>query len=329
MIKGYHGLIMEKYDQLRKEEEKALQRRKDEAESKAPQLREIEQKIAKLSIELAMLNFRRTSNHEEDFKTLKGEIISLRGHRAEILTSLGFPLNYLERHYACTKCQDTGYIRQEKCTCYKKYLIDAYHRTSDFNDLIKNYTFENFKLELFNNASGNYPVSPKENMTNILEASMSYIRNFKKSQHNLLFFGSPGTGKTYLSSCIAKELLEDGFLVVYRTADGLIQNLKEVKFNDNHDLFDLLLNCDLLIIDDLGTELTTEFSKVELFNFLNAKLLRKKKMIVSTNLTIENLKNKYDERIYSRLVGDFNLYKFLGEDLRIKNNHDRMLKAQE
>ena len=177
MIKGYHGLIMEKYDQLRKEEEKALQRRKDEAESKAPQLREIEQKIAKLSIELAMLNFRRTSNHEEDFKTLKGEIISLRGHRAEILTSLGFPLNYLERHYACTKCQDTGYIRQEKCTCYKKYLIDAYHRTSDFNDLIKNYTFENFKLELFNRASGNYPVSPKENMTNILEASMSYIRN--------------------------------------------------------------------------------------------------------------------------------------------------------
>jgi DNA replication protein DnaC len=164
-------------------------------------------------------------------------------------------------------------------------------------------------------------------MSNILEASLSYIRSFKTTSSNLLFYGSPGTGKTFLSSCIAKELLDAGFLVVYRTADGLIQNLKEVKFNDNVELLELLLNCDLLIIDDLGTELSTEFSKVELFNFLNSKLLRKKKMIISTNLTLENLKNKYDERIYSRLVGDFNLYKFLGQDLRIKKNHERTKKA--
>lgn len=329
MIKGYHGMVMAKYDQLRKIEDSALQKRKESAEAKAPELYAIEQKIAKLSMELAMLNFRKTSNHEKDFKALKAEIISLRGQRAEILTGLGFPLDYLERHYSCSKCQDTGYIRQEKCSCYKKYLIEAYNKTSDFNDLIKNYTFESFKLDLFDDMPEDYPVSPKENMTNILEASIDYIRNFKSHEQNLLFFGSPGTGKTFLSSCIAKELLDDGHLVVYRTSDGLIQNLKEVKFNDNHDLLDLLLNCDLLIIDDLGTELTTEFSKVELFNFLNAKLLRKKKMIVSTNLTIENLKKKYDERIYSRLVGDFNLYKFLGEDLRIKNSHKRMLKAQE
>ncbi|NLB20933.1 MAG: ATP-binding protein [Clostridium sp.] len=329
MIKGYHGMVMAKYDQLRQDEDRAFQMRKENAEAKAPMLKDIEQKVAKLSMELAMLNFRRTSNHEEDFKALKEDIISLRGQRAEILTELGYPHNYLERHHVCTKCQDTGYIRQDKCTCYKKYLIEAYNRTSDFNDLIKNYTFDKFKLDLFDNTQGSYPVSPKENMANILEASMSYIQNFKTNHINLLFFGSPGTGKTFLSSCIAKELLDDGYLVVYRTSDGLIQNLKDVKFNDNHDLLDLLLNCDLLIIDDLGTELTTEFSKVELFNFLNAKLLRKKKMIVSTNLTIENLKNKYDERIYSRLVGDFNLYKFLGDDLRIKNSHERMLKAQD
>ena len=100
-----------------------------------------------------------------------------------------------------------------------------------------------------------------------------------------------------------------------------------MKFNENEELLELLLGCDLLIIDDLGTELTTEFSKVELFNFLNSKLLRKKKMLISTNLTIENLKDKYDERIYSRLVGDFNLFKFLGDDLRIKKSHERNKKA--
>ncbi len=327
MIKGYHGLIMKKYEDLREKENQALLKRREEVESKAPELLAIDRQVAKLSIELAMLNFKKNIDHEREFPKLKNEITELRGRRLEILASLGYPLNYLEHHYTCEKCRDTGYIRQDKCNCYKKNLIDVYHRTSDFNDLIREYTFSNFKLDLYDREEGQYPLSPRENMANILETCLGYIRNFKTIQSNLLFFGSPGTGKTFLSSCIAKELLDAGHLVVYRTADGLIQNLKEVKFHENVELLDLLLNCDLLIIDDLGTELTTEFSKVELFNFLNAKLLRKKKMIISTNLTLENLKNKYDERIYSRLVGDFNIYKFLGEDLRIKKNHERTKKA--
>ncbi|WP_312653190.1 ATP-binding protein [Proteiniclasticum sp.] len=327
MIKGYHGLIMKKYEELREKENQALLRRKEEVEKRAPELPAIDRQVAKLSIDLAMLNFKKNIDHEKEFPKLKNEITELRGRRLEILSSLGYPLNYLEHHYTCEKCQDTGYIRQDKCNCYKKNLIDVYHRTSDFNDLIRDYTFSNFKLDLYDREEGPYPLSPRENMANILETCLGYIRDFRNTQSNLLFFGSPGTGKTFLSSCIAKELLDAGHLVVYRTADGLIQNLKEVKFHENVELLDLLLNCDLLIIDDLGTELTTEFSKVELFNFLNAKLLRKKKMIISTNLTLENLKNKYDERIYSRLVGDFNIYKFLGEDLRIKKNHERTKKA--
>lgn len=327
MIKGYHGLIMKKYEDLREKENQALLRRREEVESKAPEIPAIDRQVAKLSIDLAMLNFKKNIDHDREFPKLKNEITELRGRRMEILSSLGYPLNYLEHHYTCEKCQDTGYIRQDKCNCYKKNLIDVYHRTSDFNDLIREYTFTNFKLDLYDNEEGPYPLSPRENMANILETCLGYIRNFSNIQSNLLFFGSPGTGKTFLSSCVAKELLDAGHLVVYRTADGLIQNLKEVKFHENVELLDLLLNCDLLIIDDLGTELTTEFSKVELFNFLNAKLLRKKKMIISTNLTLENLKNKYDERIYSRLVGDFNIYKFLGEDLRIKKNHERTKKA--
>ncbi|HBW12408.1 ATP-binding protein [Proteiniclasticum sp.] len=327
MIKGYHGIIMKRYEELREEERSSLLKRKMEVEAKAPELLDIERKIAKLSMDLAVLNFKKNVNHQEEFSKLKSEIVDLRGKRLEILTSLGYPLNYLDHQYACSRCQDTGYIRQEKCTCYKKHLIEAYHRTSDFNALIKEFTFDKFRLDLYDDEEGPYPLSPKENMANILEASMDYIRNFKDSSVNLLFYGSPGTGKTFLSSCIAKELLTAGYLVVYRTADGLIQNLKDVKFNENEELLELLLGCDLLIIDDLGTELTTEFSKVELFNFLNSKLLRKKKMLISTNLTIENLKDKYDERIYSRLVGDFNLFKFLGDDLRIKKNHERNKKA--
>ncbi|MBR0576569.1 ATP-binding protein [Proteiniclasticum sp. BAD-10] len=327
MIKGYHGMVMQRYEDLRNKEQQALAQRKSALEAKAPELSSIETKVAKLSMELAMLNFRRAKNHDEEFQRLKGEITDLRGRRLEILTTLGYPLDYLDHHYACAKCQDTGYIRQEKCVCYKQRLIEVYHETSDFNDLARECRFKNFKLDLFDRESAEYPLSPRENMANILESTLSYIANFDRETRNLLFFGSPGTGKTFLSGCIARELLDKGVLVVYRTADALIQNLKDVKFNDNTELLELLTQCDLLIIDDLGTELTTEFSKVELFNFLNMKLLKKKKMLISTNLTIENLKNKYDERIYSRLVGDFALFKFLGEDLRIKKNHERTKKA--
>lgn len=327
MIKGYHGLIMKKYEDIRSEEKTALDMRKMEVTRKAPELESIEKNVARLSVELAMLNFKRHLNHAEEFKKLKTEITELRGRRLEILSALGYPLDYLEHHFHCDKCQDTGYIGQTKCSCYRKKLIDVYHMTSDFNDLIKEYTFDKFKLDLYGKEASEFPVSPRENMTNILESVMSYMRNFKESETNLLFYGSPGTGKTFLSSCIAKELLDKGNLVIYRTSDGLIQNLKEIKFNDNFELLDLLMNCDLLIIDDLGTELTTEFSKVELFNFLNSKLLRKKKLLVSTNLTIEDIKKKYDERIYSRLVGDFTLYKFIGDDLRIQKNHERIRKT--
>jgi len=327
MIKGYHGLIMKKYEQLRTREKEALDRRKEEVAQKAPELQEIEKNVARLSVQLAMLNFKRQISHDEEFMVLKKEITEQRGRRLEILSSLGYPLDYLEQHYHCTKCQDTGYIRQDKCTCYKQKLIDVYHMTSDFNDLIREYTFDKFKLDLYGNEATNFPMSPRENMTTILESVMGYMRNFKETQTNLLFYGSPGTGKTFLSSCIAKELLDKGNLVIYRTSDGLIQNLKDIKFNDNFELLELLLNCDLLIIDDLGTELTTDFSKVELFNFLNSKILRKKKLLVSTNLTIEDIKNRYDERIYSRLVGDFTLFKFIGDDLRIKKNHERIKKA--
>lgn len=324
MIKGYHGLIMQEYEALRRREEEALEERKASVRKRAPQIEEIDSAIGGLSIQLAMMNFKKAENHEAAFQKLKTQILDLRGRRVELLTSLGLPQDYLEMRHQCKKCQDTGYIRNLKCSCYKQKMVDIYHRTSDFNDLIRTYTFETFKLELFSPSPSEFGLSPRKNMENILEKVMGYIRNFEETDENLLFFGSPGTGKTFLSSCLAKELMDRGHLVIYRTADGLIQNLKEVKFHENVELLEILLNCDLLVIDDLGTEFTTDFAIVELFNFLNMKLLRKKKMLISTNLSIDGLKDKYQERIMSRLMGDFTLHKFFGEDLRIMQNTQRM-----
>ncbi|WP_040214710.1 DnaA ATPase domain-containing protein, partial [Clostridium polynesiense] len=140
----------------------------------------------------------------------------------------------------------------------------------------------------------------------------------------LMFYGNSGTGKTFLSHCIAKELLDSGNLVVYRTSEDLMKNLKDIRFNNNHELEELLINCDLLIIDDLGAELSNDYYVTELFNFLNLKLLKRHKMIISTNLTIEQITKTYTERLSSRLFGNFILFKLYSEDIRVKKNLSRI-----
>ena len=147
-----------------------------------------------------------------------------------------------------------------------------------------------------------------------------FIPNFAHGSDNLLFYGTAGSGKTFLSYCIAKELLDRGFLVVYKTSDELIRCLRDIKFNNNSHLEKLLIDCDLLIIDDLGSEQLSDFVATELFNLINKKLLKKKRMIISTNLTLSGIAKHYSERISSRLLGNFRLYKFYSDDIRIKLN---------
>ena len=139
----------------------------------------------------------------------------------------------------------------------------------------------------------------------------------------VIFTGNSGTGKTFLSWCIAKELLDRGFLVVYKTADDLLRALRDIKFNNDADLENLLINCDLLIIDDLGSEQITDFSSSELFTLINKKILKNKKMLISTNLTLPLISKRYSERISSRIIGDFKLFKFFAEDIRIQLNLKR------
>jgi DNA replication protein DnaC len=167
---------------------------------------------------------------------------------------------------------------------------------------------------------GEEPESPRKNMEKTLSKAMNFIRNFSTINENILFYGSSGTGKTFLTHCIAKELLDKGNFVVYRTADELIQNLKAIRFENNTTLEDLLIDCDLLVIDDLGTEQINDFSKMELFNLLNKRILKQKKMLVSTNYSLKELMGLYSERITSRLFGNFNICKFYGEDIRVTKN---------
>lgn len=321
MIKGYQSSIIKVYENIRASEEKSLKLRREEIELKIPEVIKIENEIARLCLKLSLNILNNSENKDRYLNELKEKVTDLRIRKSELLVSNNYPIDYLELHYRCSQCKDTGFISNSKCICYKQKLVELYYENSDLKEILKKNNFENFNIELYSSRkTGNEPISPRKNIEDIASKSWNFIENFSSSNENLLFLGNPGTGKTFLSNCVAKELLDRGYLVIYRTAETLIHDLKHIRFNNDYVLEDLLLNCDLLIIDDLGSEQITDFSKTELFNLLNRRLLKKNKMLISTNYDLEDLLKIYSERISSRLLGEFTLCNFFGEDIRIHQN---------
>jgi DNA replication protein DnaC len=325
MIKGYAEEISKMYSDIRENETNALKKRREEIETNLPEIFDLERKIAKLSINLAVNSLKDIEDRDAFLNNLREEITNMRVKKSELLVSSGYPLDYVSLHYRCNKCKDTGYMGSEKCSCYKQKLVQLYYKNSHQSSILDKNNFEHFNINYYSaQRTSSEPKSPRKNIEDkIIPFVMDYLKNFKTTDANMLFYGSSGTGKTFLSNCIAKDLLDKGFLVVYRTADDLIHDLKRIKFENDSNLEDMLLNCDLLVLDDLGTEQITDFSSTELFNFLNKKLLMNKKMLISSNYALEKLSRTYSERITSRLFGNFNLFKFYGDDIRIKTNLDK------
>lgn len=326
MIKKYAEEIEKMYSRIREKEEADLKTRKEEINTKLPEVISLDNKIGKLSIELSLSMFKDIKQDRDTYiKTLKNQITELRIERSEILSANGYPIDYLTLKYRCPKCKDTGYIGTQKCSCYKKYLIKFYYDDSELKSLLKLNNFDNFDINFYSTRKNSTePESPRKNIEKIFAKAINFVSNFDASSENFLFYGSSGTGKTFLCQCIAKDLLDKGHLVMYKTSDDLIHSLKKIRFDGDSTLEDLIVNCDLLIIDDLGTEQINDFSKTEIFNLLNKKILLNKKMIISSNLTLEELSRIYSERMTSRLFGDFTLCKFYGDDIRVKKNLNRM-----
>ena len=314
---------------------KAIERaeqKKIEIYSKYPKLQEIENSLSRLSIETAKSILLHNSS-QSAINSLKNDFSKLKSQKIELLNSLGIKEIDLEPVFSCKLCSDTGYINQNgtssMCNCLKQRIFNIEYNKSNVGNLEKE-NFSTFRLDFYSNEvnSEKYrsKISPRENILKIKSISEKFIEKFDSPEEkNLIFMGNSGLGKTFLSNCIANELLKKGKTVLYQTAPIMLEQIINYRFdkpNCNPDIVDNLLNVDLLIIDDLGTENINSMKFTELFNILNSRLLNQyhkiTKTIISTNLTLQNIYSIYDERIASRIVGYYTVCKFFGEDIRFK-----------
>ncbi|AIS53523.1 IstB-like ATP binding protein [Thermoanaerobacter kivui] len=314
--------ILKEYEMKRDTSLKEALRRKNRLYKEIPELEKIDESIKNIGIEITQAIFKEPDKAKDLLNSLKERLNNLKKQKASLLISHGYSEDYLEPKYECNICKDTGYVNGKRCKCFDQKLINIYYKQSSIEEILKRENFSNFNFEYYSDKPYGDKPSPRSNMREIVEFSLNFIKNFDTYTESLFFYGDSGLGKTFLANCIAKELLDRGKSVIYRTASDLIEGLRINKLNPDSSTYseylDLLKNCDLLIIDDLGTEPITAFSLQEFFNLLNTRLLADKKFIISTNLPLSEIMAIYPERIYSRIFGHFKLLNFYGEDIRLK-----------
>ncbi len=240
--------------------------------------------------------------------------------REAFLASLGADL---EPRFECSRCQDTGRTEEGLCQCFKRELIARNFRQSNLEQQLEHQSFENFDLSLFGDGARNGLLSPRENMKRIYELARDYTARFDEQTRSLLFVGATGLGKTYLSTAIAKALLEQGKSVVYISAPEFARRLDASRFKDSETELEPFFECDMLILDDFGTESRTGYTMATLTDLMDRRIRCSKPMLFSTNLNLEGIQNAYDERIVSRLLGHFTYCYFYGDDLRRKAFEDQ------
>lgn len=294
--------------------------------SKIPEIRRIDSEIESFGLNAMQSYLRNGRNPALAMSQLKSRTEELTLRKKELLAASGYPEDYMELHYTCPLCKDTGYVDYQRCRCLQQRLIDLAYDQSGLRRILARENRQVFDPSLFSDQPfGNEPLSPRENILRIFQEMMRSAGTFETSPgQNFLFCGSTGTGKTFLCNCVAKELLDRGHTVLYVTAYDLCERLEKERFRDRArearlDLpVEFIYSCDLLIIDDLGTEFASSLSITELFHCINQRILDQRATLISTNLNLRELKSTYGDRLASRISGCYTVCRFYGPDLRIE-----------
>ena len=316
-----YDAIMREYGRQQIENHHKLEERRKEIYARLPVVRQLEAEIAERSVACAK---KLLEGDKSVLDRLKEDLRDLREQKALIIRAAGYSDDYLELHYRCPDCRDTGLIDGRKCHCFLQAQMKLLHAQSNLEDVLERENFKALSYEYYDDTE----ILPQLGITNaaymrrVVAGCREFVRDFDKKHDNLLFTGSTGVGKTFLTNCIARELMDDFHSVIYLTASDLFDVFSRNKFDydnaeDMKDMYRFILDCDLLIIDDLGTELNNSFTSSQLFYCINERMNMSRSTIISTNLTLARLRDSYTDRVTSRIMSGYRIIPLYGGDIRL------------
>lgn len=300
---------LQEKNKQRVEAETKADKRTRELHLALPALKELDKQLAACGPALVKVMM---SKDRQALEALETENRALQEKRRRLLAENGYRPNEDDPVYACTVCGDSGYVEMKLCDCVRKRIAMERYTATGLGKGLLGKSFDNFSLHY-------YTGEEKSHMQTLLSICRSYAEGFDENARPLLFMGKTGLGKTHLSAAIASTVAQKGYDVLYETAQKLIDRYEVSRFGgDDSGIIERYESCDLLLIDDLGTERTTQYTAATFFNLLNTRLLNERPIIINTNLNRPQLEKMYGERILSRLLGEFRVLKFVGTDVRMQ-----------
>lgn len=327
---GYDGKLLARargeLENIREKNASEHERRTALVYVRVPEIAQIDAQLRAQMVQLARLTISRAGDLKEKLAALEKENLDLQARRAELMCAHGFAQDYLDPIYSCKKCRDSGIYENEPCEC----LVRLYNMelTKELGTLLRHgsESFESFDLSLYSaEYDPRYGVVPREAMGKVLEICRRFADSFPNVNSNLLLQGDTGLGKTYLSACIARVVAQKGCSVCYDSASSALEAYEQQKFCRDSEAGEAaavrvrrMQECDLMILDDLGTEMVTPMSVSALYTLINSRLAAGRRTIISTNCTDEELARRYTPQIYSRIAGEFVRLPFAGRDIRLR-----------
>ncbi len=323
MTKSDYNKIMRAYDQRKATNSQLQNKRMEEVFSNIPQLETIHKKISSLGLTAIQKTIANPEHKATYAQELTLNLDKLKQQKATLLKNNGYPADYLEPIYTCSDCKDSGYIQNQKCHCLKQAIIDYAYEQSNLKQILEKENFSTFSFDYYSKEKDSKTgMSSFENMRSVHQACLNFVEDFNTTFNNLILYGRSGLGKTFLCNSIAKELLDQGKTVIYLSSFQLFRLFENYRFHKEEEIvtnddIETIFQCDLLIIDDLGTEFNNALTSAELFNCLNSRLMNRRATVISTNLNPNEWVNKYSERIVSRIFGYYTQLKLFGSDIRL------------
>ena len=312
----------ERLAQAKEDRESENRQHLAEAYQKVPRIREIDLQLRRTMAQAAQAAFLQGSDGREQMDRVRLQNLELQQERA-ILVRENFEEGFLDESPLCSSCGGSGYLGSHMCECLRELCRQEQKKEVSILSGSKD-SFSQFRLEYYpDRIDRELGVNIRAVMEKTLQTCRRYALNFTEKSGNLLFSGDTGLGKTFLSACIARTVADRGYSVVYESAGHLFSNMEKAKFGNDEAARELVKrynDCDLLIVDDLGTEMPGQFTNAALYSLVNDRLLYGRPMIVSTNLTVEEINRRYSSQIASRLRGSFTRVAFIGEDIRVMKN---------